>query len=184
VRFARETRADVRRLDAIVARITERCAELAAAWLRSGAPRPAWLEGKAALSMFGRGPADIWTGSLRRIPELAQEALAVAPDVDPDLLSFRAPASWQLDGGFHGVLPLLEQVDDLLARAAATWDFVPSSLAIPYADILDSPYHLVAGSYLAAIGRAASIALLCRASQPVPRTVATPASPRNPAVGR
>jgi hypothetical protein len=119
--------------------------------------------------MFGRSPSDIWTASLQRIPELAEEARSAAPGVHPELLSFRAPAGWELDGGFHGVAALLEQVDDLLARATANWDFVPTANPGPYADIRDSPYHLVAGSYLAAIGRAASAALLCRASRAVPR---------------
>jgi hypothetical protein len=147
-------------LDAIVTRITQRCGELA-----PGATTPAWLESKAAMSSFGRSPADIWTASLERIPELAEEARRAAPDLEPELLSFRAPARWALDGGFHGVAALLEQVDELLAKAAANWDFVPSGEPGPYADVLESPYHLVAGSYLAAIGRAASAALLCRAAQ-------------------
>jgi hypothetical protein len=151
---------DISRLDALVPRITERCGELA-----DGATTPAWLESKAALSMFGRSPADIWTASLQRIPELAAEARSAAPQLPPEFLSFRAPASWPLDGGFHGVAALLEQVDDLLAQAVATRDFVPSGRPGPYADIRDSPYHLVAGSYLAAIGRAASAALLCRAAR-------------------
>jgi len=156
--------ADLRRLDGLVDRIATRCAELASRWPGPDGPAPAWLDEKAAMSVFGLSPGVIWTAALRRIPELAQEALAAAPSVGPDLLSFRAPASWQLDGGFHGVAPLLDQVDELLAGAAADWDFVPSAGASPYADIFCSPYHLVAGSYLAAIGRAAGAALLGRAA--------------------
>lgn len=161
---AEDADADLRRLDALVARIGARCAELAGRWPGPDGPAPAWLDEKAAMSMFGLSPGVIWTAALRRIPELAQEALAAAPSAGPDLLSFRAPAGWQLDGGFHGVAPLLEQVDELLAGAAADWDFVPSAGASPYADIFYSPYHLVAGSYLAAIGRAAGAALLGRAA--------------------
>lgn len=161
---ARAEDADLRRLDSVVARITRRCADLTAAWPGPAAPSPAWLDGKAALSMFGRPAGEIWAASLQRIPELAQEALTAAPNVGADLLSFRAPADWQLDCGFHGVAPLLEQVDELLARAIATCDFSPTPGPVPYADIFDSPYHLIAGSYLAAIGRAAGAALLCRAA--------------------
>ena len=154
----RRPRPRIYRLPALVARMTERCGELGAA-----SDSPGWLSEKAALSMFGLSPQDIWDAALQRIPELAREVLAAAPDVGPDLLSFRAPADWPLDGGFHGVVPLLEQADEQLARARASWDMTPSGDGTdPYADILDSPYHLVAGSYLAAIGRAAGAALLCR----------------------
>ena len=152
--------ADLDRLPALVARMTERCGELGAV-----SDSPGWLSEKAALSMFGLSAQDIWNAALERIPELAREVLAAAPDVGPDLLSFRAPADWPLDGGFHGVVPLLEQADEQLARARASWDMTPSGDGTdPYADILDSPYHLVAGSYLAAIGRAAGAALLCRSA--------------------
>lgn len=145
-------------LPSLVARITERCAELGAA-----SDSPGWLSQKSAMSMFGLPPRDIWNAALERIPELVREVMAAVPDVRPALLSFRAPAGWQLDGGFHGVVPLLEQADEQLARATANWSMTSSGDGTdPYADILDSPYHLVAGSYLAAIGRVAGAALLCR----------------------
>jgi hypothetical protein len=37
----------------------------------------------------------------------------------------------------------------------------------PYEHMLDSPFHLVAGSYLAAVGRVGGAALLCSSAQRV-----------------
>jgi hypothetical protein len=66
-----------------------------------------------------------------------------------------------VDGGFHGVVPLLEQTVELLARAEENWSGSYRA-EDAYEHFRDSPYHLVAGSYLAAVGRAASAALLTR----------------------
>jgi len=81
----------------------------------------------------------------------------------PDaIVSFRPPADVLVDGGFWGVVPLLEQTLDLLEQAAASW-----TGSYPAEDGYDhmeaNPYHLVAGSYLAAVGRASAAALLTRA---------------------
>jgi hypothetical protein len=150
--------ADLAALPILVQRITDGCAALAER--TEGAP---WLAADAAMSVFGRSPVDIWTAALHRIPELAAEAAAGAPALAPELLSFRPPENWLVDGGFHGVAPLLEQAADMILTARSTWlhDW-PGPAEDAYDHLRDSPYHLVAGSYLAALGRVASAALLVR----------------------
>jgi hypothetical protein len=115
------------------------------------------------MSVFGLPPVDIWTAALRRIPELAAEAAAGATGLAPEVLSFRPPENWVVDGGFHGVAALLEQAADMIVAAGSTWlhDW-PGPAEDAYDHLRDSPYHLVAGSYLAALGRVASAALLVR----------------------
>jgi hypothetical protein len=67
------------------------------------------------------------------------------------------------------VVALLEQSVELLDRTLETWDFDPGEPGgNPYEHLETSPYHLVAGSYLAASGRVAGAALLCRAFERVP----------------
>jgi hypothetical protein len=85
------------------------------------------------------------------------------------VLGFRPDPSWELDGGYHGVVPLLEQSVQLLDQTLETWGFDPGEpTGNPYAGIIDNPYHLVAGSYLAAVGRVSGAALLTEAYQRVP----------------
>lgn len=142
-------------LPALVDRIADQCATLAK---RTDEP---WLADTAAMSTFGRSPRDIWTAALHAIPAFAAEAAAGAATVSPAVLVFRQ--SEPMDGGFHGVVPLLEQTADLLADAETAWaDGWPGTIDDAYDHLTDSPYHLVAGSYLAAIGRAAAAALLVR----------------------
>jgi hypothetical protein len=153
--------ADLAALPGLVQRITDGCAALAKR--TDGAP---WLAENAAMSVFGRPPVDIWTAASQRIPELAAEAAAGAAGLAPEVLSFRPPENWVVDGGFHGVAALLEQAADMIVTARTTWlhDW-PGPAEDAYEHLRDSPYHLVAGSYLAALGRVASAALLVR---PVP----------------
>ena len=62
------------------------------------------------------------------------------------------------------MIALLEQSVELLDRALADWDFDPGEPGEnPYVHMTGSPFHLVAGSYLAAVGRVGGAALLCRA---------------------
>src|SRR5687767_1360520 len=80
---------------------------------------------------------------------------------EPRVLGFR-PDDPDLDGGYHGVIALLEQSVALLDRALAEWDLDPGEpVDNPYTHMLTSPYHHVAGSYLAAVGRVGAAALLC-----------------------
>ncbi len=157
-------RADLAGLAERVGSIRDRTEELRR---RTADAAPAWLGPDQAMAMFGRTGREVWDAALERIPELTAEAAASAPDLPEHLVSFRPPAAWEVDGGFWGIAPLLEQIDDLLAEAAVRWgDSFPATDG--YDHMRDSPYHLVAGSYLAAIGRASAAALLARAFAPAP----------------
>ena len=145
----------------LAALLTERTAALRA---RPG--RPGWLGHPFAMSVFGLAPAEVWRRSLDEIDRLAGEVRERAPATPPRVLAFRPPPEWGYDGGYHGVVALLEQADAMLARADAGWEqeLGPAS-DDPYAFAETSPYHLVGASYLSALGRVASAALLCRASE-------------------
>jgi hypothetical protein len=152
-----------------------RVAELAAALrdrtarIRERGEAARWLEPAYAMSFFGLSPREIWAQSLDAIDRLSAEAERRAPHTEPRVLSFRVPAEWALDGGYHGVVALLEQSVELLDRTLETWDYDPGeATANPYEHMETSPYHLVAGSYLAASGRVAAAALLCTAHERVP----------------
>ncbi|HEX3646877.1 MAG TPA: BPL-N domain-containing protein [Pseudonocardiaceae bacterium] len=152
--------ADLAALPGLVEQITEACAALA-----GRTPDAPWLAEDAAMSLFGRGPVEVWTSALTEIPVLAAEAAKGAADLPPALLSFRPPADWPVDGGFHGVAALLTQAADMLTEATSAWpDGGPGAVSDVYEYLRESPYHLVAGSYLAAIGRVAAAALLVRAN--------------------
>ena len=166
--------ADREGIGALADRIAERCALLRG---RTDAP---WLAEDAAMSMFARSPREIWTAALDAIPALTAETVAAAPTMPDYLFSFRPPADCPVDGGFYGAAALLEQADEMLATAETSWvDSWPGPSSDPYAYDHESPYQLVAGSYLAAIGRVASAALLSRipAAAPVARAD-RPASPQ------
>jgi hypothetical protein len=159
--------AEVRRVD--LADLADRAASIreraAALQRRTAAGAPPWLGADQAMAMLGRSGREVWDAALRSIPDLVDEAVAAAPELPEHVLSFRPPAEWDVDGGFWGVAPLLEQIDGLLAEADARWD-ESFPAADGYDHMRDSPYHLVAGSYLAAVGRAAAAALLARAFAP------------------
>jgi glutamine amidotransferase-like uncharacterized protein len=149
------------------AELAERIAERTAAIRERGTGAP-WLAPEHAMSFFGLEPAEVWTRSLDAIDRLSADAARTAGDTDPRVLGFRPPAEWELDGGYHGAVPLLEQSLDMLDRTLATWDFDPGEPSgNPYEHMLDSPYHLVAGSYLAAVGRVSGAALLCSSARRV-----------------
>jgi len=150
---------DLASLTQLVDRLTRHCADL-----DQYTERSAWLAPAVAMSMFGRSAREVWAAALQRIPELAAQAAAAAPSVAPALLSFR-PTGQAVDGGFHGVAPLLVQADELLVQAAIALEQpAPPAVEDPYGAMRESPYHLVAGSYLAAVGRVTSASLLTRMS--------------------
>jgi hypothetical protein len=158
-----QVEADLERLPALIEQLSQRCERLSTR--TADAP---WLDNRYSMSMLGRPPREIWAAALHRIPELAAEAQAHAAGVRADLLSFRSPAEWNVDGGFYGLVPLLEQAAGQLAQAETTWvDSWPGTVSDAYDYMRESPYHLVAGSYLAAVGRVASAALLARTAAPV-----------------
>ncbi len=149
----------------LLGQIRERCAGL---YVRDG-NGPGWLQRSYAMSTFGLTPQEIWAVALDEMQRLAETIEQRVQDVDPWVLAFRQPTEWDLDGGFHGVVALLEQAEQMLGQACAHWSLdLGAPSADPYAFASTSPYHLVAGSYLAAIGRLASAALLCEAYQRVP----------------
>jgi len=147
----------------LLGQIRERCAGL---YVRDDGP--GWLQRNYAMSTFGLSPREIWAVALDEMRRLTDTIEQRVMDVDPWVLVFRQPAQWDLDGGFHGVVALLEQAEQMLGQARAQWNLdLGAPSADPYAFASTSPYHLVAGSYLAAIGRLASAALLCDAYQRV-----------------
>jgi hypothetical protein len=150
--------ADLSALPSLVTRITETCKVLADR--TANAP---WLAPRAAMSLFGRDPVVVWEQAIEAIPVLAAEAAAGAAALPAPVLSFRPPESWPVDGGFHGVAPLLGQAADMLTAATTAWhDSWPGPPSQAYEHMREGPYHLVAGSYLAAIGRVGASALLVR----------------------
>jgi hypothetical protein len=66
-------------------------------------------------------------------------------------LDERAP-EWEQDGGYQGILALLRSAIRMCDTALANWDIELGPPAGPYGYLTENPYHLVAGSYLAAIG--------------------------------
>jgi hypothetical protein len=152
--------ADLAALPGLVNTITERAGRL-----RDRTAEP-WLDENHAMSMLGMTPRQIWAAALDRIPALAGEAAGRAAAMPPALVSFDPPAEWPVDGGFRGVRPLLTEAERQMALAEGNWrDGWPGSVSDGYDYMLESPYHLVAGSYLAAIGQVASAALLSRAAR-------------------
>ncbi len=123
---------------------------------------PVWLQNAYAMSVFGLQPRAIWETGVDTIYRKAQDVADRAPGVDTQVLAFRTPADWKTDGGYHGVLALLEQTEQLLQGALDDWD-VDLGEPVPdaYAYATSSPFHLVAGSYLAALGRMVGAGILC-----------------------
>jgi glutamine amidotransferase-like uncharacterized protein len=149
------------------AQLAERLRELTEA-VRGRGTDARWLRPDAAMSFFGLSSVSIWEQSLDAIDRFSVDVEQRAPHVEPRVLGFRPPFEWDLDGGYHGVVPLLEQSVDLLERTLASWDFDPGKTTNPYEHMHTSPYQLAAGSYLAAIGRVGAAALLSGAFERVP----------------
>jgi hypothetical protein len=145
-------------------------------------PVPTWLTGPYAMSVFGLSPVEIWTQSLADIERFAgnisemagslrdsastlgtsadeREALA---QMERWLLDER-PAAWRQDGGYHGVVALLRTAREMCESAIAQWNVELGPPDGPYAYFHENPFHLVAGSYLAAIGCVGGALQLMRA---------------------
>ncbi len=129
---------------------------------RKSLDRP-WLSARYAMSVFGKPAPVVWESAIASIPRLLDDIQEVAPFLPAAILNFEPPADWRTDFGYAGVLPLLTRAEEMLSQAHASWDDdLGPTTANPYAYIRTNPYHLVAGSYLAAIGHIAGAALLCR----------------------
>jgi putative intracellular protease/amidase len=144
---------------AVISRVGD--VRAAAADLAASGPG-AWLGRERAMSIFGREPQEIVAGALEDIDRLAAELAEAAPSMPSHILGFRAPAGY--DGGYTGVVALLDIAIEQLRTALRRWDAEPGPPPEnAYAELDVSPYHLVAASYLAAVGTVASAALLGRA---------------------
>lgn len=138
-------------------------------WLAAREDQPVWLQPAHAIHFFGLSASEIWRRSLALIPRYLAEVESTIGEVDPAVVHFRQPADETYDGGYHGVLALLEQVARMLELARANWTLEPGRPSRnPYHLATSNPYHLVAGSYLSAAGRAVGAALLCRSFRTAP----------------
>lgn len=153
------------------------------------AVHPWWLEPRHSMSLFGRLPDHMWDGAVAqlvprlgridaamdRADDLAQRIREVCADEPPmsrELeriardMQYRADPASRQDGGYRGIGALLEEVSDLLRQAmqfrASAAPMPPPSPYHAYQDAWQNPYHLVAGSYLAAAGLLTSTELLLR----------------------
>jgi hypothetical protein len=147
-------------------------------------PAPAWLAPAYAMSVFGLPPDEIWRQTLADIVSLATEAASLAAEIaervrtltsgsfDPTVLQTLAqidqwllderPAEWAQDGGYQGVHALLRTATRMCEQALANWDIELGPPDGPYGYVHDNPYHLVVGSYLAAIGNVGGAVQLLR----------------------
>lgn len=148
-------------------------------------PPPHWLTADYALSVFGLAPEEIWRRSLADIATLAAETTRLAGQLrdalgtlgDEDVCGPVGDAvsqierwihdermpEWGQDGGYQGVLALLRSAARMCDEALARWDTPLGPPDGPYGYADQNPYHLVGGSYLAAVGNAAGATLLMRA---------------------
>jgi hypothetical protein len=154
-------------------------------------PRPQWLTPAYALAFYGLAPDEIWRRSLADIQAMAGEIAALAERLHATVEALVAtgteeglpgplraalgqvdrwlrderPAEWHQDGGYQGVLALLRTAAQMCRMALDNWDVELPPPAGPYGYLDRSPYHLVAGSYLAGVGCVAGALHLLRALQ-------------------
>ncbi|MBX6351395.1 MAG: hypothetical protein IRZ11_07805, partial [Clostridia bacterium] len=151
------------------------------------AGRPAWLARDRAPSIFGEAPEVVWAKALSAIAADAREAVlglgrlaeAVAAsdwdlgdEADRRLLeriafaaSHRSRPEDGQDMGFEGIAELARLACRKLRAAAAGASFAPGPPGpFPYEGMDVNPYHLVASSYLGAVGIVAGARLLVQAS--------------------
>lgn len=92
----------------------------------------------------------------------------IADEIEDALLAleeavhYRAPAEWHHDFGYEGALQMLDRIEAMLARTNKNFSEAFDPTPNPYAHFEDSPFHLVVGSYLSAIGVYASCWFLLR----------------------
>jgi hypothetical protein len=152
---------------------------------------PGWLAPAYAMSVFGLPPDEIWRQTLADIVALATEATGLAGEIaehvsalssgsfDPTVLPTLAqidqwllderPEEWGQDGGYQGVHALLRTAIRMCKQAQTNWEITLGPPDGPYGHVHDNPYHLVAGSYLAAIGNVGGAVQLLRGLSAVSR---------------
>ena len=128
-----------------------------------------WRRNLATFADVGREIA----GTIDRTEELVQEAgrvasalrvvgrpraAGIAEALDgarlglEEAIHFRVPDEWHQDFGYEGVLQMLHRTELALATAERNLELIFEPVANPYQYVDSSPYQLVAGSYLAALG--------------------------------
>ena len=95
-------------------------------------------------------------------------ALSLADALNDTLLGleeaihFHVPEEWHQDFGYEGVLQMLDRVGTMLRKAEENFEATFEPSPNPYQHFESSPYHLVAGSYLAGLGVFANAWFLLR----------------------
>lgn len=69
-----------------------------------------------------------------------------------DAIHYRTPKEWNQDFGYEGILQMLERTESMLKTAYRNVNMTFEPSQNPYAHFDSSPYQLVVGSYLAAVG--------------------------------
>ena len=150
-------------------------------------PLPAWLAPEYAMSIFGLSGPEIWRQALVEMLSLTDEVERRSADLGvrvTELAESPAPAvvrqailaagqrlldqrdqTWNQDGGYQGVLALLHAAITMCEQALAGWAVELGPPAGPYGHLDTNPYHLVAGSYLAAIGVVGGAVQLLRVTE-------------------
>ena len=134
-----------------------------------------WLGPTKAMSTFGVPAPAIWARNLASFDATARrintaldqlqdlmDQLSQVPASDgvEQAIRFAAPAEWNNDFGYEGVLQQLDRAERMLVAAGTGFDDVLPGLAHAY-DLLDrSPFHLAVGSYLSATGVFGNVLLL------------------------
>ena len=163
---------------------------LARKLLGRGEPRGNWLDENLAMSTFGASSPKIWAhalagfatvaarmrGSLDDLAELISDAgdalklnnarsaaglREALRDFDNAIVHRVLPEA-ERDYGYEGLIELLDHTRSLLSRADAAFDVHLQPHPDPYHYSSQSPFMLVAGSYLSAIGLFTSAHLLLR----------------------
>jgi hypothetical protein len=150
--------------------------------VRSIDPVPSWLTPAYAMSVFGLSPVEIWTQSLDDIETFANRISLMAGELSSSVAAFgttlaerealaqierflldERPAAWRQDGGYQGVLALLRIAHEMCESAIEQWGIELGAPGGPYGYLQENPFHLVAGSYLAAVGCVGGALQLMRA---------------------
>jgi hypothetical protein len=151
-----------------------------------------------AMSVFGLSPVDIWDESLVAIEAMANQVIEmsaglrdvttalgtspaerdIAMQVEHWVLSER-PVIWKQDGGYQGVIALLREAQRMCRSARDQWNIELGPPDGPYAYFQENPFHLVAGSYLAAVGCVGGAVQLLRALTAEAQLVAAVSQPLN-----
>jgi hypothetical protein len=132
-------------------------------------PLPSWLRAGQAMSTFGLAGEVIWRRALdgfehvgarllhsaARVQTLAAsiggDARAILSDLDR-AIRYEAPAAWDQDFGYQGLLKTLAMTLDLLKDAGDNFSVDLPDSPDPYEHDDVSPYHLVAACYYSAFG--------------------------------